>query len=862
MKRDIPEVLQTSAMDCGPAALAALLQGCDIPASYGRLREICQTSVDGTSLDTLEQVAQKLGLDARQILLPREVALEPQNLPALLVVQREDQGLHFVVAWRRSGHQVQVMDPSRGRIWLSVSSVLRRMYVHVQPMPGVAWRRWAAGPTGLELLCGWMDGLGLSQKQQEEQLEAALADPGWEGFAALFACLRLLRLLKEEGELKEATTLLARLLPLARAEAHDPRSVPYDFWPVHPADEGVAVVGVVGLVVRGRHPTEALGELGGELAAVLQHREPSPWPLVAQTLRASEPRLGLRLGVLVAGLAGGALLELLFWRLLVELGTVLGSPPGRVLALGAGALLAAALLCLRWAGDSEMLRLGRHVELRLRVALLSHLPRLGDRYFHSRPVSDLAERAHALHLLRNLPAGLFQALRALVDLVVTITILGLLLPASLPLTIAISLISLGIPWVLQRGMQEAAQRQGGLAGAVARVGLDALAGGVALRTHGAGSALAVEYEGLLVELVRAGRALQRVAVGSAVLGSVVGSLGIAALLSLGAYQESLSLLYLLFAMRLPMIGQGLGTVFLQLPATRAHLLRLLEPLSTPVEPVPEGTAPPLPNGALNLELVGVQVEAAGHPLLNGVDLRVAPGEHVAIVGRSGAGKSTLLSLFLGWNRACAGELRVGGRPLDGALLEQLRSRVAWVDPAIQLWNRSLLDNLRYGSEGISGDDAALLERAELRGLLGRLPEGLQTPLGEGGTRLSGGEGQRVRLARAMRRPQPGLVLLDEPFRGLDRGARHRLLAESRRTWVDSTLLCITHDMSETLDFPRVLVVEEGRIVEDGAPSDLMKKQGRYATLLRAEEQLRAELWEGATWRRLRVEAGHVHEERP
>ncbi|HNH49033.1 MAG TPA: cysteine peptidase family C39 domain-containing protein, partial [Myxococcota bacterium] len=221
MKRDIPEVLQTSAMDCGPAALAALLQGCDIPASYGRLREVCQTSVDGTSLDTLEQVAQKLGLDARQILLPREVVLEPQNLPALLVVQKEDQGLHFVVAWRRSGQQVQVMDPSRGRVWLSVGSLLRKIYVHVQPMPAPAWRRWAAGPTGLELLCGWMEGLGFTETQQEEQVVAALADPGWEGFAALFASLRLLRLLKEEGALKEGPSLLARLLPLGDDEETD-----------------------------------------------------------------------------------------------------------------------------------------------------------------------------------------------------------------------------------------------------------------------------------------------------------------------------------------------------------------------------------------------------------------------------------------------------------------------------------------------------------------------------------------------------------------------------------------------------------------------------------------------------------------
>src|SRR6266404_1157075 len=110
----IPEVVQTSMMDCGPAALKCLLEGFGVPASYGRLREACQTSVDGTSIDTLESVAQMLGLDAEQIMLPADhVALPGADaLPAIVVVRLPTGLTHFVVLWRRHGRWVQVMDPA------------------------------------------------------------------------------------------------------------------------------------------------------------------------------------------------------------------------------------------------------------------------------------------------------------------------------------------------------------------------------------------------------------------------------------------------------------------------------------------------------------------------------------------------------------------------------------------------------------------------------------------------------------------------------------------------------------------------------------------------------------------------------
>jgi ATP-binding cassette subfamily B protein len=231
---------------------------------------------------------------------------------------------------------------------------------------------------------------------------------------------------------------------------------------------------------------------------------------------------------------------------------------------------------------------------------------------------------------------------------------------------------------------------------------------------------------------------------------------------------------------------------------------------------------------------------------------------VAVVGLSGAGKSSLIGLLLGWHRLGQGRLAVDGAALEGDGLARLRRQTAWVDPAVQVWNRSLLDNLRYSSEDEALDRIGpALDAAALRQVLEQLPQGLQGWLGEGGALLSGGEGQRVRLARALVQPGVRLALLDEPFRGLDRGQRARLMAETRRWWRGATLLCVTHDVSETLGFGRVLVVEDGRIVEDGTPAELAAGATRYRALLDAEDAVRARMWNGAHWRRIEMAGGQV-----
>jgi ATP-binding cassette subfamily B protein len=149
----------------------------------------------------------------------------------------------------------------------------------------------------------------------------------------------------------------------------------------------------------------------------------------------------------------------------------------------------------------------------------------------------------------------------------------------------------------------------------------------------------------------------------------------------------------------------------------------------------------------------------------------------------------------------------------------------------------------------------------LHELVERLPAGLQTALGEGGGLLSGGEGQRVRTGRGLLRAAVRLVILDEPFRGLEHARRARLLAAVRERWPHATVLCITHDVHATLDFPRVLVLRSGQLVEDGESAALAADPASgYRALLDAERAVESEIWSDSRWRRVQVGDGGLREE--
>lgn len=197
--------------------------------------------------------------------------------------------------------------------------------------------------------------------------------------------------------------------------------------------------------------------------------------------------------------------------------------------------------------------------------------------------------------------------------------------------------------------------------------------------------------------------------------------------------------------------------------------------------------------------------------LDAVSFSVAAGEVVALVGDSGSGKSTLLSVLLGLRRPTSGRVLVDGAPVEGRALVP---SIAWAGQGVRILSASLRDNLTLGRPGAdNGDLADALAAASLGPMVGHLPDGLDTRVGEGGRVLSGGEARRVALARALVRQAP-LVLLDEPTANLDRDSETAVLSALRTLTRGRTVIVATHSPAVVAMADRVVRLERGRVIED------------------------------------------------
>jgi ATP-binding cassette subfamily B protein len=858
-----PEVLQASAMDCGPAALACLLRGFGLPADYARLRQVCQTDVDGTSIDRIEEVAGQLGLDARQVMVPADHLLRPEAglLPAVLVVLLPGGITHFVVVWRAHGSLVQVMDPGSGRQFMRAGPLLDKVFVHTHEVGADEWREWAGSDEFLAPLRGRMEGLRVRSGLAGDLIGEARADSAWRGLAALDATVRLAAALVRGGGLRPGAEAGRLIAALTRRARHGEGAVHDRHWSV--VARGNGRLGLRGAVlVRLRRPpvaaTEARATPPPSLAGAVADRRGGLLGRLRPLLEPIPRRLAGGVIGLAALAAAATGLEALLLNGLLHSGL---ARPGRLDQLAlvlAVAGLAAFVLTLDFVSAEGALRMGRRLESEFRMALLRKLPRIADRHLGTWLRSDLAERAHSVALLRELPALGLRALRATGELAVTALALALLYPGSTAAVVAALVAALVVPLLAQPLLAERDVRLRSLEGALSRHYLDALVGATAARAHAAENVLRREHHARLADWQQAGARLQRALVATdAAL--ALAALAFAALLVVPQLRHgdlgAGTLLLVFWALRLPALGAVLAEVVERAVSLRSTLLRLLEPLDAPEEA--EAAAVSRRPRGCGLVLRNVSVVAGGHPVLHDITLEIAPGEHVAVLGASGAGKSTLLGLFLGWHAPAAGSRQADGAPLEGEALAALHESTAWLDPAVRLWNESLAANLLYGADPRALPEA--LRDSCLERVVDTLPSGLETVLGEEGRLLSGGEGQKVRTARAFTRAGASLAVLDEPFRGLERAERRRLLERARQRWRGATLLCATHDLDDTTDFDRVLVLEDGRLVEDGPPAALRASGSRYTGLLEASAALRDEAWGGASWRQLRLKAGGLEE---
>jgi ATP-binding cassette, subfamily B, bacterial len=279
------------------------------------------------------------------------------------------------------------------------------------------------------------------------------------------------------------------------------------------------------------------------------------------------------------------------------------------------------------------------------------------------------------------------------------------------------------------------------------------------------------------------------------------------------------------------LGQRIPEFYEHLGAARESIDTLI--VTPTIQDSPSATTLVVKRGAIHFDHVAFAYDATGRGPRNIVkdfELHIPAGQRLGLVGPSGAGKTTLMGLLMRMHDVTAGAIRVDGQDIRDVTQESLRAAFGLIPQDTSLFNRTLMENIRYGRPNATDEEIMVAaRRAHAHEFIVELEHGYQTLVGERGIKLSGGQRQRIAIARAILRNAP-ILLLDEATSALDSHSEQIIQEAMREAMVGKTVIAIAHRLSTVMDMDRLIVLQRGVIVADGSHSELLRQGGLYADL--------------------------------